>query len=191
MTNDLQPIDQYLSGLTLLHDELSASEVKAHALIQLTEKLICTAPPPDRNKCLKAFKLIKAIGTVIGDSKLKKSVSKTKTLLENVILGQLASEQLDNFSHAGKLFYPSSTTRYNVADRQELEKWVLQQLNEDPSMLSMFGNTLNAELIRAHQEKHQVEQVDSKTGETILMDGPPPPGVGSHTTTTLNMRNSK
>jgi len=185
-----EPIDQYIAGLSLLDKELNASQVKAQALVTLTEKLVCTAPPPNRNKVLAAFMLIKSIQATNNRMK-EKQFNKVKELIQNVILGQLASEELDNFSHAGKLFYPSSTTRYNVADRAELEQWVLQQLNEDPSMLSMFGNTLNAELIRAHQEKHQIEHVDKETGEITKMDGPPPPGVGTHTTTTLNMRKSK
>ena len=121
----------------------------------------------------------------------EKQLNKVKELIQNVVLGMLASEELDNFSHNGKMFYPSSTTRFNVADRTALEQWVLQQLQEDPSMLSMFGNTLNAELIRAHQEKGVTEHVDKETGEITKIDGPPPPGVGLHTTTTLNMRNKK
>jgi len=209
-----EPIDQYLEGIELLDKELNASQIKCQALLKLTETFICTNPPPNRNKVLYAFKIIKSCQATVNRIK-EKQLSKVKDMQQNVILSMLKSEELDNFSHDGKLFYASETTRFNVSDRSEVNDFVASVIRgqlQNPEIssqvatnpagveeyligllkdsMSMFGNTLNADLIRDYQEKNSVTVKDGE-GNDQVQQGLPPKGVGTYTSTTLNMRNKK
>lgn len=206
-----QPIDQYLEGLKLLDTELGKTRVKCQQLVKLTEVIICGETAPERNKTLEAFMIMTSLRTTVSAIE-KKCLSPVKTSIQNVILGLLGSEELDNYTYSGKLFYPSNTPRFSVGDREVLEQHLVNKVKQnvplfaDPAYdklfdeqlsglikecMSMFGNTLNSEMIKGHQEQHAVTVKDPKTGEDVVQQGPPPPGVNVFTTQTLNMRNKK
>lgn len=176
---DKQPIDLYVDGCTLLDTEVGKNMVKASTLAKLTTAIICTKVPPDRNKVLYAFTLVKSMRSSL--ARIEKSLKEVQGLIENVILGMLKAEKLDNYSHDGKLFYPSNKTYYNVSDRTKVEEYIMSL---GPEGLQLLGNTLNSDFIKAFIEKNST--VDEETGE--IVEALPPQGVGTFTKTTLNMR---
>lgn len=174
-----EPMDQYLEGVKLLDAELAKIMVKAQTLCKLTNAIICTKEPPDRNKVLQSYKYIMGIRAKIAN--ITKSFDEVKSLEANVILLMLSNEKLDNFSHEGKLFFPSTKTYFSVGDRKELEDFVISQ---GKSGFSIFANGLSSEFITNYMDDHGTEDSNGKSVQSV-----PPPGITSFSKTTLNMRN--
>lgn len=168
-------ISTYIEGLELLKKEAEVMMNKASGLSALTEKILPSCNTSDRNDILKAYTIIDSVKKAL--SRIEKSFNETKKFQQNIILGMLEEEKLDNYSHEGKLFYPSSTTRFNVQDRSKLEEFIL---NSGPSGLQIMGNSLNSDYIKNYIETHPAP-VEQQL----------PAGVGTYTSTSLNMRSKK
>ena len=159
-------MDKYLSVLKQYEEMLEAFSVKTDLIKMMSLSMQEHRDKVDRGKLLDANRQLTAIKTEI--TALAKVGNSCVTWTNDAILLRLKTEELDNYSSKGKLFYPSTQTYFSTADRTALEAFV----NEREGGLEIFGNSLNK----------------SYVGEYLEQNGELPPGVSSYQKQRLNVR---